>query len=477
MDEVAFYVTQGDPEDKHSKESLGAAQSVHKSHTYASFRNADCPLNGAAITGMGRGERLFVAGKNKALISCYSWGKEGVDQKFPVPEDMSCLSIAEHPRVGSEEEEIYEKPKQHIPWLLAAGSKTGKLYIWELASGNLLCVKDAHYQGITCIRFTHNSTFCVTGGLDSRVTVWRTADLVSFDETPAKPWATFSDHTLAVTDICVSNSPAPKDVKIYSSSRDSTVRVYNLVAKRLLGTFVFSSPVECIARDEADRVFYAGLSNGSIRQVPLYVVNKVSNALEAVLGTGKIVTVAEDPDARETFVYHQSAAGTYPTRISISLDSMSIISADTSGQVFVGDVVTKQVIKAFTPCKSAIAFLQVEAHSDELLKSQHTYEKNQRLLLPLKRVVFSGEPDEHVVPMEICAKVKPPQSMNDFFAELAEEEREYKTEMREQAAQATKAESKELDKIKELEEKLEKVSGAYNSLKGMYDDLYNETQK
>ncbi|GBL48201.1 Pre-rRNA-processing protein ipi3 [Candidozyma auris] len=479
MDEVAFYVTQGDPEDKHSKESLGVAASVHKSHTYASFRNADCPLNGAAITGMGPGERLFVAGKDKALITCYSWGKEGADQKFPIPETVSCLSIAEHPVIpdnGGEAKIAFHKPKQHIPWLLAAGTATGKLYIWELASGNLLCVKDAHYQGITCIRFTKNSDFVITGGSDSRVTVWRTVDLVSFDDEPAKPFATFSDHSLAITDIAVADSPLPIDVKIYTASKDSTVRLYNIVHKKLLTTFVFPSPVECIARDSADRAFYAGLTDGTIRQVPLYVVNKVSNALESVVGTGKVVTVAEDPEVRETFVYHQSS-GTdrHATRLSVSFDGMSLISGDTHGHVIVGDVVTKQIIKSFTPCKSAIAFLHVETHSDALLKTQQSFDKKSRLLQPLKRVIFSGEAMDHVVHMEITSPIEEEQTREEWYDELAEVEQEFKREY-EQRMKA-KDDTKDKETIKELQEKLEKVSGAYNNLKGMYEELYKETQE
>lgn len=482
MDEVAFYVTQGDPEDKHSKESLGVAASVHKSQVYASFRNADCPPQGAALTGMGPGERLFVAGKGKALISSYSWGKEGVDQKFPVPEEMSCLALADHPKNHKDlrhepfpKGTILAKPKQNIPWLLAAGSKSGKLYIWELASGNLLCVKDAHYQGISCIRFSHNSTFCITGGLDARVTVWRTADLVSFDDRSPKPYATFSDHTMAITDISVSNSPVPADVKIYTASKDSTVRSYNIVAKRSLTTFVFSSPVECIVHDAAERALYAGLSDGSIKLVPFYVVNKASNTLESVIGTGKVVTVPEDPEGRETFVFHQTSPECHPTRICMSLDGLSIISGDTSGRVFAGDVVTKQVIKAFTPVKSPIAFLKVETHSDLLLKMKTKFDKKHRLLQPLKRVIFSGNPLEHVVTMEIPRPIEQELSMDDFFKELQEEEEELRELERIRVSE--KAKSDDQEKIKELQEKLEKVSGAYNSLKEMYEDLYNETQK
>lgn len=234
--------------------------------------------------------------------------------------------------------------------------------------------------------------------------------------------------------------------------------------------------MECIARDSADRAFYAGLTDGTIRQVPLYVVNKVSNALESVVGTGKVVTVAEDPEVRETFVYHQSS-GTdrHATRLSVSFDGMSLISGDTHGHVIVGDVVTKQIIKSFTPCKSAIAFLHVETHSDALLKTQQSFDKKSRLLQPLKRVIFSGEAMDHVVHMEITSPIEEEQTREEWYDELAEVEQEFKREY-EQRMKA-KDDTKDKETIKELQEKLEKVSGAYNNLKGMYEELYKETQE
>lgn len=467
MDEAAFYITQGDPADKHSQESLASVSSIQTSHHYASFRNADCPPNGGALTGMGPGERLFTAGNNKALITCYSWGKESAEQRFPVPENMACLAVAHHPPSNSQG----DKPHHRVPWLLAAGSRSGKLYVWELSSGNLLCVKDAHYQEISVVRFSKCGTFVFTGGLDSRVMVWRTLDLVGAESSAAMPYASFTDHSLAISDLRVSESALIADLRLYTASKDGTLRVYDVTTKSLLTTFVFALPVDCLATDPAGRAVYAGLQDGSIRQVQMYNVNPFTHVLEAVGGHGKIITVESDANLHYTFVHHQDTAGTRPTNMAVSLDGMFVVSGDSQGRVFVSDVVTKQVVKTFTPCKSAIACLDVGVHSTKTLEGEAQFDKKHRLLPALKRVLVSTDPLDHVVTTQIPLVEGADPSFNDWLQAKAHQELEFSLVGAEPAV--AKAGSTQA----ELEEKLQKVSNAYNSLKTMYEDLYAEHHK
>lgn len=457
MDEAVFYITEGSPADKHSQESLAAVSSIQTSHHYASFRNADCSRNGAAITGMGPGERVFAAAPNKALVTCYLWGKESVEQRFPVPEPMSCLEICHHPVSGSD-----VKPHYRVPWLLAAGSKSGKLYVWEISSGDLLCVKDAHYQEISVVRFSRCGTYVFTGGLDSRVMVWRTIDLVGSESGSAKPFASFLDHSLAVSALHVSNTTVGSDLRLHTASKDGTLRVYDVRTKSLLTTFVFSSPVECIASDPADRALYAGLSDGSIRQVQMYVVNQYSHVLEAVGGNGKIVTVEPDNAFAYTFVHHQDGLSV-PTTLAISMDGMLLVSGDSAGRVFASDVVTKQVVKAFTPCKSAIAVLDLGIHASSTLAGDAVFDKKHRLLPTLKRVLVSENALEHVVTVQIPDQEAADVDFEAWVQKKAHEEFEFQNE--------------KLGGDADLAEKLQKVSEAYNSLKSMYEDLYAEHHK
>lgn len=466
MDEAVFYIPQGDPADKHSQESVASVSSIQTSHHFASFRNADCPKNGAVLTGMGPGERLFIAANNKALITSYSWGKEGAEQRFPVPENMACLGLAHHPVPSSQD----VKPWYRVPWLLAAGSKSGKLYLWEISSGNLLCVKEAHYQEVAVIKFSRCGTFVCTGGLDSRVMVWRVADLIGPDLAAAKPYMSIVDHSLAVADLHLSDSPLLSDLRLYTASKDATLRVYDLATKSLLTTFVFSNPVECITRDPAGRALYAGLSDGSIRQVQMYTVNPYSHVLEAVGGHGKIITVDADANGQYTFVSHVDETNALPTSLAVSLDGMFVVSGDSHGRVFVSDTVTKQVVKSFTPCKLGIAFLDVQVHSTATLSGESAFDKKHRLLPNLKRVLVSTDPLEHLVTMQIPDVDKTGEDFDQWLQRKAQEEIEFNLASTSGAAGST---SKEL----ELEEKLQKVSSAYNSLKAAYEELYAEHNK
>ncbi|CAK7892431.1 pre-rRNA-processing protein Ipi3p [[Candida] anglica] len=513
MEESVFYISEGDPNDKHSQESFALSTSIHNNQQFAAFRQADCPQRGAALTGLGPGERLFVASQNKALLQVYSWGKESPDQRIPVPEQLSCLTLCNHPhsKIDSNNNSVGKLPAFRIPWLLAAGSKSGKLYIWELSSGNLLCVKDAHYQALSVVKFSKCGTFLVTGGLDSRVSVWRTSDLISIynksDEAnrlaSIKPFATFTDHSLAVTDLVLSETGILNDLRLYTVSKDATLRIYDVCTKALLTTFVFNHSIECVTKDPANRACYVGLSNGLIRSIPLYQVNPTTSILESVGGCEKIITLDHDPNLLNTFVHHQqnqtsslqSTLNKKPnqtssqqndkpisvTNIDISMDGTSIISGDSAGRVFVSDIVTRQVVQTFKECNSPIAYIQVNYCPVETVDSNSTLvgkgDKNHRLIPPLKRVLASADPIEHNLYMEISTGSEPEFNFDQWLNAKSQQELEFKNVTHINSTVKVVDSVGSNDKVAELEAKLAKVSKAYTDLRGKHEELYEEHKK
>lgn len=451
MDELVLYVTAGDPEDKQAQESLAAVLSLQKSHHYTTFRQAECPINGAALSGFGYGERLFAAANDKALINCYSWGKEGVDQRFAVPEPITCLAVAPFPMT----EDASDKPQYRTPWLLAGGSKSGRLYVWELALGDLVCVKDVHYQAVSVVTFSQCGSFLVTGGMDTRVNVWRTHELIKQQAEAAKTAkpVTFGDHLLAVT--CVRVYGRGAEARVVSGSRDGTLRIYEVTGKRLLTTFVVGTAVECFQQDPAGRALYAGLADGRIRLIALYSVNAYTHVLEAVGGNGKIVTVEEDVDMNATFVHH---AGSQVTAMGISMDGMYLVSGDSKGRVFVADIVTRQVVKTFTACKLAIAYVQVGVSSTAGLATDQ-YERKHRMIPALKRVVRLEDAMEHVVVMQVPEGTSAAEPFDQWLQKKAAQER------RMQAASAGSS------RDSELQLQLDRLSDAYSTLREDYDEL------
>lgn len=496
MDELVFYVSQGDPKDKLLQESVAVVALAHSSQQYAAFRAADCPQNGAVLTGVGHGERLFVASPDKALINVYSWGKEGVDQRMPVPEPLTCLALVHHPKIGplpTTESAKHNLPAFRVPWLLAGGSKSGKVYVWELSSGNLLSVKEAHYQQVSVLRFSSCGTYLVSGGFDARCMVWRTLDLVLvFDiasDLAVKPYATFSDHTLPVTDVLVSETGLSNDLKVYSVSRDNTLRVYDIATRKQLSTFVLPYGIECITKDPANRALYVGLSNGLIRTVPLYQINVNSGTLEAVGGSDKVVTLDLDPNLLHTFVHHQDgvSADTHVTRIAIAMDGATIVSGDSAGRIYISDIVTRQVVKTYTPCNTAISaiftyFAPSDVGDAQKATNGANKDKKHRLIPNLKRVLADTAAADHHVNVEIAKDGDDDLYTSDFDAWLqtkAQEELEFKnlSEINSQVTiNGSVVDGNDFARVKDLEEKLARLSQAYTDLRANHEILLEENK-
>ncbi|KAF6063063.1 hypothetical protein FOB64_006078 [Candida albicans] len=157
-------------------------------------------------------------------------------------------------------------------------------------------------------------------------------------------------------------------------------------------------------KDPANRALYVGLNNGLVRSIPLYSINSHTSVLESI---------------GETFVAHQQKTKTgddkpvVVTKLTISFDGTSIISGDSEGRVFVSDIVTKQVVKSFTPCNSPIAYIAVETVPDDFVNNLATStttnkaDKKHRMIPQFKRVLASTNSEEHQYSWTFS--VKPPQ--------------------------------------------------------------------
>lgn len=443
MDESILYVSEG-------PEGSALACSLHLNRQNALFRYADSKFLLAVSSGQSQGHRVFMAG-SKPLITVYSWGKENPDQRIPVPEPLTCISLCNHPVLASENQ--HGVPSFQLPWLLAGGSASGKVYLWELSSGNLVAVKEAHYQAVNVVRFSSCGTYLVTGGADARCSVWKTVDLVSVEEDLKVASAlTFMDHTLAVTDIFLTDG-IRSDIRLYSASKDGTIRNYDVTSGKLITTYVLPQAVECITVDPAGRAVYAGLEDGTIRTVLQYKVNPNTSVLESVGGNGKIVTIPSDPELAESLVHHQPHR---ITRLTLSLDGNSIVSSDVSGRVMVADCVTRQVVKALTPASSAILYLAVDCVSST--SSEHRFEMKNRLIPQLKRVLRESDTSKHVISMEISEPVKAKPDFDGWLEQKAQEA----FEIDEQPAPT--------------DDKLAKLTRAYSELRLKHEQLLREMQ-
>lgn len=478
-----FYNSEGSSQDdKSGALSLAIATTLHsQTQTYA-YRHASSNLNGSAITGVKPGDRIFVASKNKALLNVYSWGKETPEQRIPIPEQLSCLTLCANDNLNGDDELVVEEdeftlPKYRLPHLLIGGGVSGKLYVWELNSGLLLSVKDAHYQRVTNLKVVADGSLLVSAGKDARCLVWNVLDLIEIranedgNDKVVKPLHVFADHSLEISDIFINNS-IHQDLKLYTSSKDSTIRVYSLFDFQLLTTFVLNNPVESIVVDSADRVIFAGLSNGNIRQINLYEANKATNVLESKGGYGKIITVTEDQNLTETITYHN---GNPVTKLSLSLDASLIISGDSLGKIVACDVVSKQVVKELKETNGG-KITNIEIFSTTLkVDNTAQVEKNNRPVPQLKRELNQGS-DQDVL-YQIPFKVENDLfNVDEYLDRVATESLIFEnlTNVDSHVVISGSNGTDKDSKIKELETKISKLTGAYKDLRGMYDELYEE---
>ena len=56
--------------------------------------------------------------------------------------------------------------------LVVGGSASGKCFLWEVASGKLLSVWQAHYKPVSSIIFTDGDSFVLSGGEDANIHSW-----------------------------------------------------------------------------------------------------------------------------------------------------------------------------------------------------------------------------------------------------------------------------------------------------------------
>ncbi|KAI5963299.1 IPI3 [Candida pseudojiufengensis] len=489
MDEVLYYISQGEEK---GAESFAYITSIHSSKQYQSFRHSSSPRFGTCLTGIGPGERIFTCDSKRAIINVYSWGKESIDQKIPIPEALNTLHIIHHPDVS---ETKHKKSNYRIPWLLIGGSKSGKLYIWELSSGDLLCVKEAHYQGITVIKSSECKTFLITGGEDARCIIWKISDLISIYETKEdeeeeennqrnlKPYWIITENTLPITDLILNSVGIINDLKLYTSSKDGTVRIYDIFTKTQLTTFVLPDSVECITKDPANRALYVGLNNGLIKMLPLYKYNSHTSILESVGGLNKIITIeSQDPNLNQTFIQHQNSS---ITNLIMSMDGTSIISSDIKGEVYVSDIVTKQTIKSFQPLGFPISYLYIATLPVSVLDNTNNIrsDKKHRMIPPLKRVLASNNPIDHNliidIPEEINFSGDTDDSDEENFNSWLEQKRieELKFKNLSNIDSTVKKVGNGNTTNNDLEIKLKKVSEAYTDLRSKHEELIKEHAK
>ncbi|KAK1897591.1 WD repeat-containing protein 18 [Dissostichus eleginoides] len=136
---------------------------------------------------------------------------------------------------------------------LAAGVAEG-IYLWEVSTGKLLSVLNRHYQDVTCLKFTDDSSHFISGGKDNMALVW-------------KPRHILSRHSLPITDLHCGLMGA--QARVATASLDQTVKVWELSSGELLLSVLFDVEIMSVIFDPSEYFLFCGGSDGNIFQVSL----------------------------------------------------------------------------------------------------------------------------------------------------------------------------------------------------------------
>lgn len=60
-----------------------------------------------------------------------------------------------------------------------AGGRSGRVYMWEAASGSLLRTWDAHFKAVTCMAVSSDGGLLFTGSEDTLVKAWALGEVLS----------------------------------------------------------------------------------------------------------------------------------------------------------------------------------------------------------------------------------------------------------------------------------------------------------
>ncbi|AET40795.1 chromatin-binding/pre-rRNA-processing protein IPI3 Ecym_6423 [Eremothecium cymbalariae DBVPG len=507
-----------------TNEFSGTVSQLH-SHGQTNLRQCStAAINSATLVG----HRLFVAQANKALINVYNIHgankRESVEQRLPLPEVVSCIAVVENiqaSRCGS------ANSNSGLPYLLVGSTPTGKLYVWELNSGNLLSVKAmAHYQPITKIQSIVNGKYVITSGSDARLIIWQTADLVLHDD--PKPLYILHDHTLPITDFVVSNAYNGDyiNTKLFTVSEDATLRCYHIDSQLdkpyLIATFTFALPLTSVTLDPADRCVYVGTKEGAFALPVYYGLDNNETKLVNLLhfGENKILSIIEsqegvDVNRKELYQMGQLVCDklipSHITAMKLSMDGSLIVFGTNQGNCIVMDIYSKQPVREVAPIVTQdtnvgmvtnLLLFPATMESESLMQSsvydvssKHTEASK---IPNLSKSVFDKKgPHDivfQVVSRKELEKVPPLSDFKEYVDCVAQEESVFlqqgpiqstvKVINQDKQAEEVVADlppskdaTDEGAEISKLKETIEQLTCAYKDLRAMHETLYEEHNK
>ncbi|KAI3369194.1 hypothetical protein L3Q82_026149, partial [Scortum barcoo] len=336
---------------------------LHSGSSLLSYRGGNSSAR--TLTVLGR-QYLLSAQLGKNFINVWEiQRKDQLQQKIVCPGVVTCLTASPD------------------ALFLAAGVAEA-IYLWEVSTGKLLSILGRHYQDVTCLKFTDDSSHFVSGGKDNLALVWSLSSVIQLDlsHTP-EPRHILSRHSLPITDLHCGLMGA--QARVATASLDQTVKVWELSSGELLLSVLFDVEIMSVTFDPSEYFLFCGGSDGNIFQVSL-----CSQSLS------RDKSFQSDSDGNQVFKGHRestdlhvlanvtlTAVRNLVTCLSVSMDGTLLLSGSHDETVRLWDIQSKQSIRCLAhkgkPPQHTIILLDrrgLKLRADELPSMEDLY--NQR---------------------------------------------------------------------------------------------------
>ncbi|KAF9996413.1 Pre-rRNA-processing protein ipi3 [Modicella reniformis] len=363
---------------------------LHTGSMLGSFKQNISPLQSLALVNNPRnlGSLFLSAQAEKGMMHVYNFQKDQVYMKFPLPDKLVCLATSTR---GT---------------YCVGGTESGRIHVWEVATGILHRTFDAHYKKITVLRFSSDDTVLFSGSEDAAVHVWMLNSLVddSYTDTSPAPHYSWTEHTLPITDIQCGVGRF-HGARIVTSSLDHTCKLWDLSTGTLLTTFLFPTKILALALDPAERYFLAASGTLAatsstaneadylIYQAMFYKAKHTQQGyttLEAVDGDSGLEQIGLGGAKR-----HGSRGGDlvfrghhHPIlRLALNFDGSALVSGDSKGHLIVWDVASRQMVRDVKQHKGAVSSIHTLIQPADLYSNSTLTEKPKLSpIAPFKRI-------------------------------------------------------------------------------------------
>ncbi|KAI9342793.1 WD40-repeat-containing domain protein [Zopfochytrium polystomum] len=291
------------------------------------------PAAGARLSSIST-SLLLASQPDKPIVHVWSWQKEQEMAKFTLPEKLTSLTVSNNGQYA------------------VGGGESGRVFIWEMSSGNMLRMFDAHFKPVRAIRFTSDDEVFATCGGDATAHLWMTGRVVAPAEDERSPTAyhSLTGHTLPVTDARFSTGVSASS-NLFTSSLDRTIRIWDTQTGSFLAKVVFPSSLLCVQPDPLGLHLYAGGQDGNIYIANMYKEGRDGQPLK--LSTGDAVT-SEPADGRILKGHLGPVTG-----LALSLTGRLVVSSSEDGTSITWDAVSRQIIRVHAPKLGPLADVKI----------------------------------------------------------------------------------------------------------------------